>query len=462
MKRMLFGAMPVALLAGAPVPAQQTPAVPVSPPIASGVAVFSPTAEQVALIEQAKRVGATDVTTASGPDGGMILGGKLDGRRFSLGVPRGWNRQLLLFAGGYATPGAQPTLPDDPIVKDPAAGMLRDAYGQGFAAGVTIYDKNGIGTETATRNLLALRAFAGRLGASRAYLAGGSMGGNIVLSLIEQHPRAFVGATALCGVTHGWLSEIGALADMRAAYTVLTAGTRYALPGGQDVTRSGLPVTPPPGDTTDGDAFRTAQKLKLAAPVLALFTAARTHPDGPEARIIRQAAAIGGFAPDVVAVATPLYVAALGMDDIVATMGGLPVGNVGKLYRPVEMTAAETAAFNAKIQRFQADPRATAYARKWHEATGRFSIPLVTVHQTIDSLVPFSQSEALGRIVARAGNGRNLVQYAVPPTRMKLPIPGDFEGYTHCGFTSEQGAGAFRVLRSWVETGKRPAPDAIK
>ena len=412
------------------------------------------------LAARAAAAGAGDVTLADGPDGGHIINGTLDGRAFVLAIPAGWTGETILFGQGYATPGSTPTVPRDPIARDPGGGLMRHAYGEHIAIGIAAFDKSGVATRSGADNAMRLRGFAGRLGARRFYAVGGSMGGSIVMTLIEQHPDAFAGAVSMCGVTQGWLSLFGQLTDMRAAYNVLTAGTPYALPGEQDVTRSALPVTPPAGSTESGDAFREQQKMRLLMPIFALFQAANANPQGREARIIRQVAAIGGFAPDPAAIGAPLYSAALGMDDLRDTMGGLPVGNADTVYTPPEMTADEAADFNRRIQRYTADPAAIAYARQWHEATGRFRTPLVTVHQTTDALVPFAQSQALGRIVAAAGNSRRLVQYAVPPTR--FPLPGGLQGYTHCGFTPQQNIAAFEAMRAWAAGGPRPAPDAVQ
>lgn len=406
------------------------------------------------------RAGATALTATEGPDGGRILNGKLDGRAFVLAVPAGWTGETILFGQGYATPGSTPGVPADPIAKDPGGGLMRHAYGAHVAIGLIATDKSGVATQSAAENLMRLRALVERLGARRFYAVGGSMGGNIVMTLIEQHPEAFDGAVSMCGVTQGWRELFTQLADLRAAYNVLTAGTPYALPGEQDVTRSALPVEPPAGAAIAGDAFREQQKMRLLTPVLALFQAAAADPQGAQARIIQQVAAVSGFAPDPAAIGVPLYAMSLGMDDMRATMGGLPVGNIGKTYAPPQMDAAQAADFNRRIQRYDADPAAVAYATRWHEATGRFRVPLVTVHQTLDALVPFSQSEGLGRVVAAAGNSARLAQYAVPPTRM--PLPGGGQGYTHCGFTPKQNVDAFEAMRSWVRTGVRPGPEAVQ
>lgn len=427
---------------------------------ATVASVFTPTSAQAELLAKAKRAGAQSLTVSPAPAGGMILNGTLEGRAFVLAIPANWRGETMLFGQGYATPGSAPTVPVDPLTKDPGGGLFNHVYGQGVASGIAAFDKSGVATESGAKNTMRLRVLAASLGGDRFYAVGGSMGGSIVMALIERYPTAFSGAVAMCGLTQGWRPLIQQLTDMRGAYDILTAGTPYALPGEQDLTRSAMPVTAPAGDATPGDAFREAQKMRILTPIFGLFLAAKANPAGPEARIIRQVAAIGGFAPDPAALGAPLYSAALGMDDIVATMGGLPIGNRGRVYTPPEMTPDESADFNRKMQRYDAAPAAVNYARAWHEGTGTFQIPLVTAHQTIDALVPFSQSEGLGRVVAEAGNSSRLAQYALAPTRM--PLPGGLDGFTHCGFSPGQNIAAFEAMRDWVRSGKKPGADAVR
>lgn len=450
--------LPAALLLASGAAAQTAPVRATA--VVQPAPVFAPTRAQAAMLERARRGGGKDLVATAGPDGGMILNGTIEGRRFVLGLPIGWNGEIALFGQGYGTPGSTPTVPADPLTEDPSGGTFRHLYGKDIAFGIAAFDKSGVATQSGALNAMRLRALSGKMGARRFYALGGSMGGSIVMTLIERFPKAFSGAVAMCGVTEGWLPLVQQLTDTRGAYDILTAGTPYAIPGDKDLTRSALPTVPPAGSSVTGDAFREQQKFKLIAPVLALFQAAKKDPQGREAKIIRQIAAVGGFAPDPAAIGAPLYSAALGMDDIVATMGGIPIGNRDRVYAPPEMTPDEAADFNRRMQRYDADPAAIAYARDWHQSIGRFRVPLVTVHQTIDSLVPYSQSEALGRIVAKAGNGARIAQYAVPPT--KFPLPGGLEGYSHCGFTPAQNVAAFEAMRNWVTTGKRPGPEAVQ
>ncbi|MBI1196977.1 MAG: prolyl oligopeptidase family serine peptidase [Phenylobacterium sp.] len=415
---------------------------------------FTPTASQAALIERARAAGASDLTTRSAADGGMILNGKLDGRQFALAIPPGWTGDALLHAHGYTLPGSPLEVSTDPTSPlSGGAGIMAIAYRDGLAAGHSAYGKSGMAVEAGVVATLRLQAFVKALGARRVYVNGASMGGNIVMALIETRPDAFAGAIAQCGVTDGWERELGQLSDLRAAYNFLTAGTPYALPGVQDVTRSALPIAPPPGE--NGDLFRLKQAQQFTAPIVALFKAAKAAPEGREARIVRQIASIGGFEPELASFALPLTTLGFGADDMRETFGGQVYGNVGKVYRSLEMTPAEAEAFNRGVQRFAADPAAVAKARQWRQVTGRYRTPLVTIHNRIDSLAPYAHAESLTRIVAKAGNGARLIQFTAPAVEGPLPIGG--KGYEHCGFNQDEIQNTWRTLRTWVETGRRPA-----
>lgn len=414
---------------------------------------FRPTEAQTQLLQRAAALGATGITAKGAAGGGMVLGGQLEGRQFAVAIPAGWKGDALVFAHGYTRPGTSLHVADDPTAFGAGgSGIMRVAYDDGLAAGHSAYDKSGMAVKTGAANTLRLRNFLAALGAHRIYVSGSSMGGNIVMALIEQEPRAFAGAFAQCGVTDGWEKELGQLTDLRLAYNLLTEGTPYALPGLQDATRSALEIIPPAGE--NGDAFRTAQTARLVAPLIALFRAAEKAPNGPEARIIRQVASIGGFEPEIASFFYPLVTLSFGADDMRATFGGQIYGNTDKVYRSNEMTPAEAEAFNRKVQRFSADPAAVAEARRWRQVTGRFRTPLVTLHNRIDSLVPYAQAEGLRRIVEASGNSARLLQITAPAAQWPLPIGG--KGYDHCGFTPDEIQTSWRALRTWVETGVRP------
>lgn len=407
--------------------------------------VAAPAAESP-YVAQSAAAGAQGVTVTPRADGGVLINGRLEGRQFAIAIPKDWNHQSLVFAHGYSTPDSSVDVSKDPVAQDPGLGLLSTAYGQGFAVGHSAYDKAGLGVEAGAKATLRLQQFLVALGAKRSYVGGGSMGGAIVVTLIEQHPDTFAGGLSACGVTNSFGEVVGGVIDMRALYNYFTRGTPYALPGEQDIGRSALPTRPPAGTTTPLAAFQMQQTLRLASPIMKLFADAQREPEGPAGVIVRKVASTSGFAPEPGSFLLPIVTAAMAMDDIRATAGGAIYSNRGKHYEGGALTVAETAALNKDIQRTDSDPAGLRYIREWHTASGTFRTPLVAIHNQIDSLVPYSQVLELEAKVAAHGDPRRMVLITTPP--MRIPIPGTgVSGYAHCGFEPKQLADAWATLR---------------
>ncbi|MBS0285677.1 MAG: hypothetical protein JSS15_14775 [Proteobacteria bacterium] len=411
---------------------------------------------QQRLVERMRQAGATDLDTNGRADGGMSVRGKLAGRGFAIAVPATWNGEVLLFANGYSTPGTPIRVPADPVVSDPTLGLFPAAYRDGFAVGESAYDKSGMAVRSAVLNTMRLRDWFARLGATRFYIGGGSMGGNITLALIEKYPAAFSGALAACGVTGGWEEEIGHLVDLRASYNYFTRGTAYALPGDKDITSDGISSTPPTGLGFAQPAWLMMQIKRVASPIARLFKAARADPRGPEAKMVARIASVADADADPMSVAFPIMTAMVGMDDMKASFGGLVYGNRNKAYASPLLNAAETQALNRDIQRNDADPAAVAFADRWYRPTGRFRTPLIAVHNPHDGLVFADQARMLRARVEAAGNGARLFQIWAPSQQKEIPTTG-LTGWGHCAFTPRQMGVLWITLRRWVETGQRPA-----
>lgn len=400
---------------------------------------------------------ATDIKARARKDGGFTVNGRLEGDHFAMAVPARWNGKVLVFAHGYSAPGSSIAVSEDPADKDPSGGLMKGAYAQGFAIAHSDFDKAGIGVESAVENTLRLRAFLGRMGVSEAYVAGGSMGGNIVMAIIETRPDAFNGALSGCGLVDNWTDEVGLLIDLRALYAYYTRDTPYALPGNVDLNRSALSPIAPNAIGALNEPFRLLQMKRIADPIAALFKAARKTPDGREAQIINKIASITGVTPEPASLIVPIMTVALGMDDMNATFGGGVYDSSTKVYASPLLSAEEAAALNRDIGRVSATPSAVAYADRWRRSTGRFSVPLVAIHNRIDSLVPYSQFEGLIRKTEAAGNADRLLAITVPEITMPLTGTG-LEGLAHCGFTPGQLGAAFDALQAWTTTGRRPTP----
>jgi pimeloyl-ACP methyl ester carboxylesterase len=420
----------------------------------SGHAALS--AGQQAVVKTAVQAGAQQLVATPTDDGGLRLDGDLEGHQFALAIPPRWNHQVMLFAHGYSTPGTPVDVAKNPLEKDPLD-VFRTPYSEGFAVGHSAYDKAGIGVESAVINTYRLKKFTDALGATRTYLIGASMGGDIVMASIEKYPHAYAGAIAACGAVAGWPQEVGWLIDIRAAYNYFTKGTSYELPGNKDLTKSAF--TTADGSGLLGSLPLLVQIHKIADPVFKLFRAAKANPGGPEDRMIDNIVAAAHTEKDVAAVAYPLATVTLGQDDMMAVFGGMIYGNTNKVYSSPHLTPAQNAALNRGIQRVKADPAAIAKADAWYKPDGHFDAKLLSLYNSVDSLAPTNIHEVfLRQVVERAGNSANLLQRPVPPVETPDFFGSGLPGLAHCGFTPKQVKSAFDDLHAWVETGKKPAP----
>jgi hypothetical protein len=114
----------------------------------------------------------------------------------------------------------------------------------------------------------------------------------------------------------------------------------------------------------------------------------------------------------------------LGLNDAVATLGGVPYGNRGRWY----FGSSNDLRLNLFIKRYDASPAAVA-AMHAYETSGDLSLPLVTLHTTADEIAPFAHELLYLPKVDRSGRG------------LFLPVP--IARYGHCNFTSTEIALAF-------------------
>lgn len=385
----------------------------------------------------AQAAGVKNLTFTRRRDGGLSLTGTLNAQPFAVRVPPRWNGQGVLWAHGYVLPSATEKVPNpalDPSALGAQAGVLSAAYAQGFATADSAYAKTGYAVREGAEATHALQAFLRRAGVERQYLSGASMGGNVVVSLIERFPTAYVGALSLCGVTPGWRSEMAYLLDFRVVYDALTAGTPYALPVVGDLTR------PDPAFTQDA----------VNRAVGALFLD-QLRGNVQARRIVNQVARVTGAARDPISFIVPLSIALVGLEDITRSLGGLGYSNAARAY----VGSADDAALNRSVVRFTASPESGAALDAGYTATGKFSTKLLSVHNLSDPLVPYRLQEEFTALVERAGNRTNLVTQVVDAKPVNLLSPKN-SGPAHCYFTSGQLSSAWNDLRGWVERGVRP------
>jgi len=403
---------------------------------ALSASVASATAPAQARIESAARSARVTDLNVSASAGAVMITGKLQNVPFVVRYPANWNGGAVYFAHGYVTPGRPEVIPTD---TDPSGGLLTAAGAQGYATAYTAYSKTGYAVQSGVEATMRLKRFLDATGAKRSYITGASMGGNIAVALVEKYPNAFAGALPYCGVVGGWAEEIRYLTDVRVVYDYVTRGTPYALPG------AGNALAPNPALTVDA----------VRASVGALFQAALRNPLGPEGQALAVVATATGTNADPVSFVTALAGNAYGLQDYLATTGGNGYDNSKVVYSSPLLDDAASRALNEGVQRFAATPAARAYLARWYTPVGKFNAKVLSVHNTIDPLVPYSHQQVYRRVVTNAGNGENLVQQIVQPKPVDLADIAN-SGPAHCYFTPQQLAFAWNELRAWVEEGVRP------
>jgi len=122
--------------------------------------------------------------------------------------------------------------------------------------------------------------------------------------------------------------------------------------------------------------------------------------------------------------------------------GGRPAfGNVGVVYRGT----SDDTALNARIPRLAPDPAALAALRADADPTGRFDIPVLSMHAILDATVFVENQSVYRETVAAAGNLDRLVQVFVEEREHSKVSPPHYPAL-------------LAALGRWVDTGRRPEP----
>ena len=134
--------------------------------------------------------------------------GKLDRSAYQVEIPDNWNGELVLYAHGFAGFGTEVS------VQMPPGALRRYMISNGFAWAASSYGENGYVPGIGADDTLALRSyFAEQFGApKRTYIAGASMGGNVVALALENHADAYDGGLTICGAMMG-IGQIDYLAS---------------------------------------------------------------------------------------------------------------------------------------------------------------------------------------------------------------------------------------------------------
>jgi len=366
------------------------------------------------------------------------------GAAYRVEVPQHWNGRLVVWAHGYRGDGKTVYVDNPP---------LRAHYvADGFAWAASSYATNGYDVGQGVRDSYDLIDQFRRVTGLRArdvLMSGASMGGQVTAVMIEKHPRTFSGAMPVCGVLGDTTlfdyfldadATAAALTGVPISFPLHPSGTYQdqwraqvarMLPA-LGVTAGAPPTLTPTGQTWSAVVERRTGGVRPGFDgAFAYWNSARSLDP------LSDLPFLFGLYPGLTG----------GSENIAA---GNVSGNQRTFYRSTDgfrPTPAEWK-LNATVLRVHPTTPPSRDLSGVPHVDGRPTIPVLSMHDVGDLFVPFSMEQVYARRVAANGRSNLFVSRAI-------------RGVGHCDFTAAELTQGFDDLVRWVDTGRRPAGDAI-
>jgi pimeloyl-ACP methyl ester carboxylesterase len=340
-------------------------------------------------------------------------------------IPPNWNGRLVIYAHGFVPPQAPLELPSDELTLPDGTFVPNLFLSQGFAFATSSFHKNGVAIEQGAEDLNKLLEYFKKIvpphSLKNVFITGASEGGLIALLLLERYPGKYDAGLALCAPIGGSPDLIRYVYDFRVVFdyffpTVFTFGA-------VDVPENAFSFWQTP-EPNDNDYVKLISEALTNDPVATeqLFNVTKVAFDPAEpSSFIATALSL-------------LFYSIFGTNDQIATAGGIPDDNQSTTYAG----SLDDTALNAEVERIEADGRALSYARRFYQPTGTLHGPLVTLHNTLDPVVPFQHEVNYGRLVAQKHKSTFLITRPV-------------DGYGHCDFTAQEVFDAFALMVQQAE-----------
>ncbi|MBI1878934.1 MAG: hypothetical protein HYR94_12075, partial [Chloroflexi bacterium] len=200
------------------------------------------------------------------------------------------------------------------------------------------------------------------------YLVGVSEGGLITTLAIEQYPNVFDGGLAACGPIGDFREQINYFGHFRVVFD-------YYFPG----LIPGSPTDIPQSLIDNWDSYyATVIKPAILNPAHA----------GAVAQLMQVTGA--AFDPQDPSTIEPaihdlLWYHVFATNDAMAKLGGQPFDNQVYIYTG----SNNDTQLNLSVQRFSANPVALAEIQAHYQTSGYLTAPLVTLHTTLDPIIPY-------------------------------------------------------------------------
>jgi pimeloyl-ACP methyl ester carboxylesterase len=343
--------------------------------------------------------------------------GLVDGAAYRIDIPADWNHSLVIYYHGYSEQ------PATFAIAERLNNQTLPLFQRHYAIAQSGYSQLGWALQQAYPETEQLRRyFIKAYGQPReTYVAGGSMGGALVMVTLELNPKPYLGGLDLCGAVGPTYESFSRRFAWRAAFDFYFPGVLPAL-------------VPSPPNFEESPALRD----KVLAALRANPTAAA------------EMRGLTGLRSDPELVHDMMYFTFV-ITDMQRRAGGNPFDNRNTIYtgtNPSSSASDET--LNDGVRRYAADLRAREYLIRHYTPNGHLGRPMLALHTIYDPLIPPATLSLYAHQVEMAGAGQNLVQQYVHR-----------DG--HCTFTPEEVGRAFDELVQWTHgAGVRPTPGLLR
>jgi len=347
---------------------------------------------------------------------GVTEVGLLDGAEYRIDVPMDWNGSLVVWYHGYAEHGTTFHIGEH------APADLENFLERRYAVVQSAYSEGGWAVQQAYPETEALRHyFDHKYGHPKeTYVAGGSMGGALVMITLELNPKPYVGGLDLCGAVGPTFVSFDRRFALRAAFD-------HYFPGVMG------PLVPVPAEYDDTLAVREHVGAALKA-------------NPANAALMRE---LMGLHTDQ-QVARDIAYFTFVIADMQRRSGGNPFDNRNWIYSGANASSsAADEELNAGVKRYAANPKAREYLVHHYTPNGRLGRPMLAVHTVFDPYIPPGLLTLYSEMVEAAGESDHLVQQYVPR-----------DG--HCAITPEEIGHAFDELVAWTHGGAHPPPGLLR
>jgi hypothetical protein len=312
-----------------------------------------------------------EVTTASGPIQGTLPSGAV----FLISIPATWNGDLVVYAHGYVAFNEPLKLPDDELEGISISGTVNSLN---YAYATTSYRSNGLVIPWAVQDLLDLvTEFKKSWQPRHIFLVGASEGALIATLAIEQNPTVFDGGMPVSGPVGDFRKQLDYFGDFRVVFDYFFPDVLRYPSGGK------LPFLVPQAEAVaNWDAW---YKPRIEAAV-----ANPTNRHAVE-QLLRVTNAAVDPADPTTAVKTAvdiLWYNFFASKDAEDKLGGQPFDNRKRLYSGSDNDWKLN--FGAgHVQRIAATGNALSNINALYQTSGKLRRPLVTMHTTLDHVVPY-------------------------------------------------------------------------